>query len=183
MMRPDRIGWGIVVLFGGGGALFILFMREAWLLGVIWIGVALFLAVLYTVMNKRADRAEKLKREGIPGRANILEMTQTGTYVNQNPRVRLKLRIEAPGVPTFESKDTYTVPLVAMGALGSGEALPVYLDRADPSQFTIDWLGGSDGAGGSETRGRLEELAELRDAGLITDDEFSQRREKILNPI
>jgi hypothetical protein len=54
----------------------------------------------------------------------------------------LKLRIEAPGVAAFESEDTYTVPLIALGALTGGRVLQVYLDRADTSRFTIDWFGG-----------------------------------------
>lgn len=141
MMRPSRIGWFIVAFFFIGGVIFTILIPRIWI-GEIWIAVSLALAAYYVLMNRRADRADKLKREGIPGQAQILEMTQTGVYVNEQPRVKLKLRIEAPGVEPFESEDTYTVPLVALGALTSGRVLQVYLDRADTSKFTIDWFGG-----------------------------------------
>lgn len=180
MQRPNNVGWFLVALFGAGGALFIIFLREVWLLGAIWIVVAAGLAGLYTWMNKRADRAEKLEHEGIPGNARILEMTQTGAYVNQNPRVRLKLRIEAPGVETFEVKHTYTVPMIGLGGLAVGGTLPVYLDRRDTSRFAIHW-GGGDESG--TPHDRLEELTDLRDSGLISNEEFEEHKEQILDAI
>jgi len=78
-------------------------------LGPIWVGVSLVLVAYYLWLNRKAGKAAGLKREGIAGQAQVLEMTQTGTYVNENPRVRLKLRVEAPGVTPFETEDTYTV--------------------------------------------------------------------------
>ncbi len=146
MMRPNTTGWILVAFFLLGGAVFTVLMPEIWI-GQIWIAVSLFLAGWYYLMNRRARRGETLKREGIPGDARIVEMTQTGIYVNEQPRVRLKLSIEAPGVPAFEAADTYTVPLIALGALTSGRPLKVYLDRKDTSQFTIDWFGGTDAGG------------------------------------
>jgi hypothetical protein len=147
MMRPNRIGWFIVALFLIGGATLWIWIPDVWI-GQIWVVVALGLAGYYLFMNRRADRAEKLQREGIPGEARILEMTQTGMYINEQPRVRLKLLIQAPGVPEFEAEDTYTVPLIALGALTSGHTLQVYLDRAHPTKFAIDWFGGGGPGGG-----------------------------------
>lgn len=146
MMRPNTIGWTLVAFFLVGGVIFTVLIPEIWI-GQIWIAVSLVLAAVYYVMNRRARRGEKLKREGIPGEARIIEMTQTGMYLNEQPRVRLKLSIEASGVPPFEVEDTYTVPLIALGALTSGRPLKVYLDRADTSQFAIDWFGGADAGG------------------------------------
>jgi hypothetical protein len=257
-MRPTSVGWFLVALFLVGGAIFTVVMPDIWI-GQIWMAVALGLAAYYVVMIRRATRAERLKREGIPGEGRILEMTQTGTYVNQQPRVRLKLRIEAPGVPAFEAEDTYTVPLIALGALTGGRALRVYLDRADPARFTIDWFGeggrapalasfggaapidlnanpaareavletlrshGIDPEGSVDLRqrpaaraavldalarhgidvahgvaaaapttsvqppatplDRLQKLTELRQAGLITEDEFEKQKARILDAI
>jgi hypothetical protein len=182
MMRANLIGWCIASFFFLGGAAFVIFVREAWLLGTIWMVVAAFLFALYTAMNIRANRADVRKKEGVRGEAHILAMTQTGAYINENPRVKLKLRIEAPGVPEFESSHTYTVPLVALGAFATGDTLPVYLDRADPKKFTIDWLGGA-GDGGSDPDERLKKLEQLRSDGLITQAEYDERRTKILDAI
>jgi hypothetical protein len=145
-MRPNAIGWGLVGFFLIGGLVFTLTIPEIWI-GQIWIGVALFLGGLYLLMRRRAETVEQLKRGGIAGQAQILEMTQTGVYVNAQPQVRLRLRVEAPGVRTFEAEKSETVPLIALGMLSSGRALPVYVDRSDQSKFVIDWSGSGPATG------------------------------------
>ena len=72
-------------------------------------------------------------------------MTQTGMYVNNQPRVKLRLQIQAPGVAPFEDTSTHTVPLVALGRLTAGTPLAVYLSPDDPSEYTIDWFGTTHG--------------------------------------
>lgn len=143
-MRPNKVGWFLVFLFGVGGLLFWQTIPEIWI-GQIWMGVAALLAVIYVVMTLRANRANHLANTGTRGRADILEMTQTGTYINNQPRVKLRLRIQAPGVIPFETEDTVTVPLIALGALQPGRPLTVVLDPADPKEFVIDWSGNSGG--------------------------------------
>jgi hypothetical protein len=184
MMRPNAFGWGLALIFFIGGALFVIFVREAWLLGTIWMVVAAGLFLGYWAMGRRADRADDLKRSGTQGEAHVLELTQTGAYINEQPRVKLKLHIEAPGVTPFDVTHTYTVPLIALGAFATGDTLPVYLDREDPSKFTIDWLGGAHGhADGADPKERLEKLEELKRDGLITKAEYNERRTKILDAI
>lgn len=143
-MRPNKLGWVLVVFFAVGGFFFWQTIPDIWI-GQIWMGVAALLAVIYLVMTARANRASKLIATGTRGRAHVLEMTQTGTYLNNQPRVKLRLRIEAPGVTPFETEDTVTVPLIALGALQPGRPLTVVLDPADPQKFVIDWAGNSAG--------------------------------------
>ncbi len=76
----------LVVLFGAG-AFFFFFRRtipEIWL-GQIWMAVATFLALVYVLMTVRAGRVTELANTGVRGRAHVLEMTQTGMYINTNP--------------------------------------------------------------------------------------------------
>ena len=143
-VRPNKVGWFLVALFGIGGFFFWRTIPEIWI-GQIWMGVAALLAVLYLVMTVRANRADKLAMTGTRGHADILEMTQTGTYINNQPRVKMRLRIQAPGVVPFEVEDTVTVPLIALGALQPGRPLTVVLDPADPKEYVIDWSGNSGG--------------------------------------
>jgi hypothetical protein len=111
-------------------------------IGQIWVVVSLFLAGLYLLIGRRGRAAQRLRREGITGRATILEMTQTGVYVNEQPRVKFRLRVEADGLEPYEVEKTVVVPLIALGTLTSGRPLTVYIDRTDPDRFVIDWAAG-----------------------------------------
>ena len=139
--RVNPVGWFLVVLFLGGGIAFWITIPEIGI-GQIWVGVSLLLVVIYTVVGRRAKAAQRLRQEGIPGRATILEMTQTGTYVNEQPLVKFRLRVEGTGVQAYEVEKRVVVPLIALGTLTSGRPLTVYIDREDHSKFTIDWSGG-----------------------------------------
>lgn len=140
-MRPNKTGWGLVVFFLAGGIFFWITMPEIWI-GQIWVAVSVFLGLLYLFISKKANIADALRATGVPGSAQILEMTQTGTYINNQPRVKLKLRVSAPGVPPFEDTRTETVPLIALGQLTTGAPLPVYMPAGKPNDYVIDWSGG-----------------------------------------
>ncbi len=138
-MRPNWIGWFLVLFFFIGGIVFWMAMPEIFI-GQIWVAVSLFLAVVYVFMTLRAGRANEMRRTGVRGQAQILEMTQTGTYVNNMPRVKLRLRIQAPGIMPFDDERTMTVPMIALGQL-SGGMLTVYLQPDKPKEYVVDWSG------------------------------------------
>jgi hypothetical protein len=144
-MRPNRSGWFILAFFLIGGIAFWITMPEIFI-GPIWVGVSVVLGIIYVVMFLRAERADEMKQTGTPGQAQILELTQTGVYVNNQPRVTLRLAIQAPGVAPFEDTKTHTVPLVALGRLTAGTPLAVYLDPQKPRDYVIDWFGAPAGA-------------------------------------
>lgn len=140
MMRPNRMGWVLLAFFLIGGIVFWIRIPEVGI-GQIWVGVSVILGILFVVMFLRAERADEMKQTGTPGQAQILELTQTGMYVNEQPRVKLKLYIQAPGIAPFEDTKTHTVPLVALGRLTSGVPLAVYMKPDDPTDYVIDWFG------------------------------------------
>jgi hypothetical protein len=146
-MRPSRVGWLILAFFLIGGIALWITMPDVFI-GPIWVGVSVLLGIIYVVMFLRAERADQMKQTGTPGQAQILEMTQTGVYVNNQPRVTLRLSIQAAGMPPFEDTRTHTVPLVALGRLTSGTPLAVYLDPEKPRDYMIDWFGAPPGMAG-----------------------------------
>jgi Short C-terminal domain len=153
MTRVNPVGWFLVAFFLIGGIAF--WIALPWVgIGQIWVVVAVGLGVLYAFMQRRAAKAESLRTAGAPGTGQILEMTQTGVYINENPQVRFRLRIDAQGIPPYEIEKKATVPLIALGMLGSGRPLTVYVDRADHENVFIDWSGGgAAGAGAPVTAG------------------------------
>jgi hypothetical protein len=149
-MRPNRTGWGLLVFFLVGGIAFWITMPEVFI-GQIWVGVSVLLGIIYVRAFLRAERADEMRQTGTPGQAQILELTQTGVYVNNQPRVTLRLNIQAPGVAPFEDTKTHTVPLVALGRLTAGTPLAVYLSPEKPRDYVIDWFGTTAGAPGPIT--------------------------------
>lgn len=134
------MGWVLVVFFGVGAVLYRQINPERWITQI-WLGVAALLAVLYVVMRMRAKSTKNLLSTGVRGRADILELTQTGTFINKHPVVTLRLWIEAPGVLPFEAPLTMAVPPILLGALQPGRPLTVVVDPADPQKFVVDWSG------------------------------------------
>lgn len=181
----------------GGAALWIALPLA--LIGQIWVGVGVLLALYFARVVVKARAAERIARDGIRGTARVLELTETGMQVNQRPLVKLRMRVEAPGIAPFEVKRRLVVPNVALGALHAG-VLPVAIDRDDHSKVVIDWSGARPAAatapigalqavaaastpGAAPTAGaeaRLEELDRLRDRGLITDAEYDSKRNDII---
>ena len=107
-------------------------------IGQIWTVVSALLALLYVWMNKRADQKDAVISAGVRGEATILSAEQTSLYVNNQPRVKLRLRVQSP-YAEFEDERTETVPLVALGLLTNGRPLVVYMDPKDPNRYVIDW--------------------------------------------
>ncbi len=193
-MRPNAIGWVLVAFFLIGGIAFTVTIPEIFI-GQIWIAVSLFLAGLYLWMGRRAGKLEALRRSGKPGTATILEMTQTGVYINEQPQVKLKLRVEGPGIQPYELEKSVVVPLIALGSLSNGRPLTVFVDQTDRENLLIDWFGGGAAApftispqGGApvnvgEPLDRLTKLMQLRAANLVTEEEFEEHRKRILGGI
>jgi hypothetical protein len=200
--RPNAIGWFIVAFFLIGGIAF--WVALPWVgIGQIWVAVAVGIGALYLFMGRRAGRAEALRTTGLPGQAQILEMTQTGVYINESPQVKLKLQIQATGIPPYQLEKRITVPLIALGMLGSGRPLTVYVDPSDHEKVFFDWSaaaaggvavpGGGDKPGpappatsdGHERPGveRLVELQQMRDKGLISEADFQATKDRILKSL
>ena len=57
--------------------------------------VALVLIGVFGLITYRSRANERLKHDGIPGTAQVLAAEQTGMYVNHQPQVKLRLRVEA----------------------------------------------------------------------------------------
>ena len=78
---------------------------------------------------------------GIRGRAEILDFEDTNVTVGsrEEPRVRLRLRVELEGHEPYEADRLATVPRLSIGRLLKGASLPVVADPADPAKIKILW--------------------------------------------
>jgi hypothetical protein len=140
------VGWFLVAFFLIGGIAFTIALP--WVgIGQIWIAVAVVLGLVYLMISRRQSRMESLRQTGLPGQAQILEMTQTGVYINENPQVKMKLNVQAQGIAPCVCEKKATVPLIALGMLGSGRPLSVFVNPNDHEDIYIDWSGAPAGDG------------------------------------
>jgi hypothetical protein len=156
MTRVNPVGWFIVAFFLIGGIAFTIALP--WVgIGQIWIGVAVLVGVIYLIIGRRAARMEGMRQTGLPGTAQVLGMEQTGTYINENPVVKMKLQVQAQGLAPYQVEKKATVPLIAIGMLGTGRPLTVYVNPQDHEDIFIDWSGQPGGgmAGAPVTAGSM----------------------------
>lgn len=130
----------------GLGALFIVIaLAEPGVLGDMIFGALIFfvvgivLAVIGVRLRRSGQEADRIVGEGIAGQAQIVAATQTGMYLNNNPRVKMDLLVELPGRDPYRAQRSEFVPLILLGRLSSGVPLPVKVDRADPQKLIIEW--------------------------------------------
>lgn len=140
-------------------------------------------------LRRRARRRQELERLGARGIATVLAVGDTGVTINDDPRVRLRLRIEpADGAEPFEADRAATVSRLAIPRAGDryevvydgaerdeihlGSALPRDPEPADPP------------APSPAVPGLVEHLAQLNDLrlkGALTDAEFQSAKDKLLS--
>lgn len=107
------------------------------------------LLILGVWFRRGAAKAKRIREHGIPGRAEIVELTQTGWVAHEiNPQVAMKLDVHLEdGCPPYTVETKEFVPAVMLGRLTSGVPFPVRANRDDPADIVILWdrIGGSGG--------------------------------------
>jgi hypothetical protein len=83
--------------------------------------------------SKRKQAAE-LFETGQKGAGTVVSVQDTGMTVNDNPRVRLRFRVDPlDGSAGFDAEKTRTVSRVQIPQIG--QRYPIFYDPADPSSF------------------------------------------------
>ena len=159
---------------------------------------------LKSLARRKVERAERLVATGGRGVGTVVEVTDTGITINDNPRVDVRMRVEpTDGSPAFEREKTITVSRVAIPR--PGDRFPVFYDREDPS----NWGYGTDieahappdiralfeqaqrdvefatpaAPAPAPAPSPLDEIARLNDLrlkGAITDEEFQSTKDRLL---
>ena len=114
-----------------------------------WTEVVLLISGLWMILMGivfRWDPRPYMKMENLrtglgalAGRAEILEVRDTGWTVNDAPRVDLDLEITIGEAPPYAAHFKGTVPRLSIGRLVPGHTVPVKVDEKDPQTFIIEW--------------------------------------------
>lgn len=109
------IGLGMLALFGG---MFYLF---------------------YRLFFKPMINASRLQKTGLPGKAKILEVRDTGVTINNNPQVKLILEVKNQFGQTYTTHCRVLVSRINPGAYVQGMELPVKIDPKNEMNVVIDF--------------------------------------------
>lgn len=88
----------------------------------------LLVIVPWLVISRLNKNKQNIVEKGVQAVAEILSLQDTGSYVNNMPRLRFRLRVTLPTGETYETDQTKTVPFSAMNAIGIGSQHTVFVD-------------------------------------------------------
>ncbi|GAS87110.1 SHOCT domain-containing protein [Mycolicibacterium brisbanense] len=86
---------------------------------------------------KSAAKSQFLEQQGVLALAQVIGIAETGTQINDQPLVKLDLRIEGPGLTPFESQDRVIASVTRLPLITSRK-LVVLVDPAT-NDYQIDW--------------------------------------------
>jgi hypothetical protein len=83
--------------------------------------------------------AEALQREGTPAQATILSIEHTGTSINEQPVVRLEVKVQPPDGPAYEATiKRLLISDLEIPQYQPGNVIAVRYDPRQPSRVSID---------------------------------------------
>jgi hypothetical protein len=162
--------------------------------------------------KKKEEQAMNLVQSGAVGVGTLTDVQDTGITINDlNIRVKLHFRVDpVDGSPAFEAQKTTTVNRVRVPPIGA--RYPIFFDPADHDTFAyVDGISddsgrqlilskfgdafGPDAAGvgmigiapvapaAEDPLDKLKKLGELRDSGVLTEEEFAAQKAAIMGSV
>jgi Short C-terminal domain len=157
--------------------------------------------------KSKAEKAQDLMATGTKGVGTVISVQDTGTTINDNPRVKMTFRVEPiDGGPALDLEKKATVSRVEIPR--QGDRYPVWYDPQDTSKWAYATIADDNGrqtirqvfgevaesfvgmnapgapvaqaGGGQDTVETLKQLADLHSQGVLSDDEFAAQKAKLL---
>lgn len=174
-ITPEHTGWRWLPLVVGGLAL----------------GIGGLGGLMYVVGSGVAAVAKQSPSPTVPATMRIRSVKETGTFINDRPRLELELLVEpepGSGLVPYEVTKRATVPYTALGSLTVGDGFTALVAGPEnPTAMDIHWdrpiARRSSSVPSGEVSARLEELDRLQRAGQVTEEEYRTQRERILGSL
>lgn len=84
--------------------------------------------------NRRRERIEKT---WLDAQAEIIELGETGTYINNQPKIRFRLHVNSPVHPPCEVIHKQVIPLTALARFQAGKTIMVKVNPEDPQDIML----------------------------------------------
>jgi hypothetical protein len=105
----------------------------------------------------------RLQKIGLPGKAKILEVRDTGVTVNNSPQVKLILEVKTDLGQTIHTECRVLVSRLNPGQYSPGMVVPVKIDPKNEKNVAIDFTGSGQAANTAALKAELEELKTLQE--------------------
>ncbi len=90
-----------------------------------WVGLLITAADILIALAlanygaKSAAKTEVLEQQGVLAQAQVTGITETGTRINDQPLVKINLRIEGPGIAPFDTQDRVLASVARLPMISS----------------------------------------------------------------
>lgn len=107
------------------------------------VGIFTVLIIFFTMryvrkMSGGGKDAQRIAQTGVPGQGRILNVQQTGTYINNNPVADILLEVHpSNGQPPYQTSVRRIVSMFQISQFQQGAVLPIKIDPADPSKVVL----------------------------------------------
>ncbi len=115
-------------------------------MGLLTIGLPIVIVVITVVpiaffvirLMKNSAQNAQIVAQGEPATAVILQLSDTGTRINNNPQVIITMQIQRQGQQPYQAQTTTVVSELSIPRVQPGLTVPVKVDRMNPMQIALD---------------------------------------------
>jgi hypothetical protein len=97
--------------------------------------------LFYRLFFKSMINTARLQKTGIPGKARILEVKDTGITINNSPQVKLLLEVKNNFGQKYNATTRVLVSRINPGAYQPGMEVPVKIDPKNEQNVVLDFSG------------------------------------------
>jgi hypothetical protein len=149
MMKMNAGMWigiigGLIGLIVGIGAVIATAGSSAPIFAVIMIVIfgGMFY-LFYRLFFKPMINAARLQKTGLPGRATILEVRDTGVTINNSPQVKLMMEVKNSFGQKYNTQCRVLVSRINPNMFMPGMEIPVLIDPKNEQNIVIDYKAGN----------------------------------------
>jgi hypothetical protein len=99
-------------------------------IGVTWLVIRL--------VRRAMGPSRSILQNGIPAKAQILSVQQTGVMVNYQPQVAFQLEVTPPSGAPYQAQAKAVIPMVNIPQFQPGTEVPVKIHPTDPTRVVLD---------------------------------------------
>jgi hypothetical protein len=127
---------GITELLAGSTVLVVLLICAGTVVTIVFTVGITWLAIV--LIRKAMGPNRGILQNGIPAKAKIVSVQQTGVMVNYQPQVAFQLEVTPPNGVPYQAQTKAVIPMVNIPQFQPGVEVPVKIHPTDPSKVVMD---------------------------------------------